>query len=75
MTEYAGDCHDFYDPVAEYMEGLGKGSDGLPLYFDDHFVCHYPLPLFSSFLSIKHEKITMMLGKLLDWLHWKSDLT
>ena len=25
--EYAGGCHVFYDPIAEYMEGLGKGID------------------------------------------------
>ena len=23
VTERAGGCHDFYDPIAEYMEGLG----------------------------------------------------
>ena len=75
MIEYAGVFRDFYDPVAEYMEGLGKGSDGLHLCFDDQFVCHYPLLLFISFMSIKHEKRTILLGKLLDWLHWKSNFT
>ena len=27
MTEYAGDCCDFYDPVAGYMEGLGEDDE------------------------------------------------
>ena len=25
--EYTGGCHVFYDPIAEYMEGLGHGND------------------------------------------------
>ena len=27
MTEYAGGCHVFYDPIAEYMERMGNGND------------------------------------------------
>ena len=26
-TDYVGGCHVFYDPIAEYMEGLGKDDD------------------------------------------------
>ena len=75
MIEHAGGCRDFYDPVAEYMEGLGEGNDWLHPYFEDHFVCHCLLLLSMSFLSIKHNKRTKLLGKLLDWLYWKSDFT
>ena len=69
VTKCARGCRDFYDPVAEYMEGLGKGSDWLHPCFEDQFVYHFLLPLSISFLSIKHEKRTKLLGKLLDWLH------
>ena len=69
MIEHAGGFCDFYDPVAEYMEGLGKGSDWLHPFFEDQFVYHFLLPLSISFLSIKHDERTKILGKLLDWLH------
>ena len=69
VIEHVGGCHDFYDPMAEYMEGLGEGSHWLHPYFKDHFVYHFLLPLSISFLSIKHNKRTKLLGKLLDWIH------
>ena len=75
MIEHARGFHDFYDPVAEYMEGLGEGSGWLHLCFEDQFVYHSLLPLSISLLSIKHNERTKILGKLLDWLHWKSDFT
>ena len=75
VIEYAGGCRDFYDPLAEYMEGLGKDDDWLHPWFEDQFVCHFFLPLSISFLFIKHHKRTKQLGKLLDWLHWKFDFT
>ena len=75
VTEHVGGCHDFYDPVVEYMEGLGEGNDWLHPCFEDQFVCHFLLPLSISFMSIKHNKRTKLLGKLLDWLHWKSNFT
>ena len=75
VIERTGGCRDFYDPVAEYMEGLGEGSDWLCPCFEDQYVYHFLLPLSISFLSIKHNERTKILGKLLDWLHWKSDFT
>ena len=75
VIERAGGFHDFYDLVAEYMEGLGEGNDWSHLYLKDQFVYHFLLPLSVSFLSIKHHTRTRILGKLLDWLHWKSDFT
>ena len=73
--EYVGSCHVFYDTIAEYMERLGNGNDWSRLYGKDQFIFYGFLPLSISFLSIKHKKITKLLGKLLDWLHWKSDFT
>ena len=35
VTEHTGGCHNFYDPVAEYMEGLGEGSDCLHPCFEN----------------------------------------
>ena len=75
MSERVGGCRDFYDPVAEYMEGLGEGNDWSNIYLKDLFVYHFLLPLSVSFLSIEHHTITIILGNLLDWLHWKSDFT
>ena len=67
--------HNFYDHVAEFMEGLGEGNDWFHPCFEYQFVYHFLLPLSISFLSIKHNERTKLLGKLLDWLHWKSDFT
>ena len=75
MTEYTRGCCVFYDSIAEYMEGMGNGNDWSHLYYKYQFICYYLLPLCISFLFIKHEKETNLLGKLLDWLHWKSDFT
>ena len=75
VTEHVGGFRDFYDPMAEYMEGLGKGNDWLHPCFEDKFVYRFLLPLSISFMSIKHHKRTRILGKLLDWLHWKSNFT
>ena len=69
VTERTGGCRDFYDPLVEYMEGLGEGSHWLHPYFKDPFVYNFLLPLSISFLSIKHNKRTKLLGKLLDWIH------
>ena len=66
MTECTGGCHNFYDPVAEYMEGLGEGNDWLHPCFEDQFVYHFLLPLSISFLSIEHDERAKILGKLLD---------
>ena len=35
VTKHAGGCRDFYDLVAEYMEGLGEGNDWLHPCFED----------------------------------------
>ena len=75
VIEHAGVFRDFYDPMAEYMEGLGKSNDWFHPYFEDQFVYHFLLPLSISFLSIKNNERTKLLGKLLDWIHWKSDFT
>ena len=73
--KYAGGFCAFYDPISEYMEGLGNGNEWSHLYCKDQFICYSLLPFCISFLFIKHKKRTKLLGKLLDWLHWKSDLT
>ena len=65
----AGGCRDFYDPVAKYMEGLGEGNDWSCLCLKHQFAYHSLLPLSVSFLSIEHHARTIILGKLLDWLH------
>ena len=75
VTEHVGVFHDFYDPMAEYMEGLGEGNDWSHLCLKDQFVYHFLLPLFVSFFSIKHHVRTRILGKLFDWLHWNSNFT
>ena len=69
-TEY------FYDPVVEYMEGLGNGNDWLYLYWGDQFLYYNLLPFFlSSMFFAKHEEEIELLDKLVDWLHWKSEFT
>ena len=75
MTEFFEGCHVFYDPVAKYMEGLREGNDWSYLCLKHQFVYHSLLPLSVSFFSIEHHTRTRILGKLLDWLHWKSDFT
>ena len=75
MTEYTGGCRVFYDPIAEYMERLGNGNDWSHLYSKDQFIYYSLLPFCISLLFIKHERRTKVLGKLLDWLHCKSNFT
>ena len=74
MIEYFEICHAFYDPVAEYMDIFFRWSSWL-------YVCskgqifHHNVFLLCSYvlISIKHEEEMVLLDKLLDWLHWKSD--
>ena len=75
MTEYARDCRAFYDPMAEYMGRLGNGNDWSHLYYKDQFIYYILLPLCISFMFIKHEKETKLLGKFHNRLHWNSDFT
>ena len=75
VTERGGGCREFYDLMAKYMEVLGEGKDWSHLCFEDQFVHIFLLPLFVSFLSIERHARIRILGKLLDWLHWKSDFT
>ena len=75
MTEYARGFRVFYDPIAEYMEGLGNDNDWSHLYCKYQFIFCCLLPLCISFLFIKHKKEIKLIGKLLYWLHWKSDFT
>ena len=75
VSEHAGGCRDFYDPVAEYMKGLVEGNDWSHIYLKDQFVYHSLLPLSVSFLSIEHHARTRILSKLPEWLHWKSEFT
>ena len=74
-TDFFEGCDVFYDPVAKYMEGLGEGKYWSHLCFEDQFVHLFLLPLYVSFMSIKHHIRTRILSKLLDWLYWKSDFT
>ena len=75
MTKNFEGCHVFYDPMAKYMEGLGEGNDWSYLCLKHQFVYHSLLPLSVSFFSIEHHARIRILGKLLDWLHWKSKFT
>ena len=75
MIECARGFRDFYDPMVEYMEGLDEGNDWSHLYVKDQFVYHFLIPLSILFTSIKHDERTKILGKFLDWLHWKFDFT
>ena len=75
MTEYTGDCRAFYDPIAKYMERMGNGNNWSLLNYKDQFICYYFLPLCISFMFMKHGHETKLLGRLLDWLHWKSNFT
>ena len=75
MTEYVGSCRVFYDPIVEYMERLDNGNDWMHLCYKDQFICYGLFPLCISFMFIKHEKEIKQIGKMLDWLHWKSDFT
>ena len=75
-TEYVESCHVFYDPVEEYMDGMGNSNYWLYLYYKDQFLYYNAFPLcLSSLFLIKHEGEIELLDKLLDWLHWKSAFT
>ena len=75
MTGYARGCRVLYDPIAKCMEILGNGNDWSHLYYKYMLICYSLFPFCISFLFIKHEKEIKLIGKLLDWLHWKSDFT
>ena len=49
VTKRVEICHDLYDPVAKYMEGLGEGNDWSHLCLKNQFVYHSLLPLSVSF--------------------------
>ena len=78
-------CHDqpiienfagYRDLVVEYMEKLCSGNGWLCLYSKDQFLYHNLFPLSSSFLFfIKHEEKIDLWDHLLDWIHWKSEVT
>ena len=76
MIEYFEICHAFYDPVAEYMDKFFRRGSWLCVckkgynFHDNLFpFCSYVL------ISIKFDEKTDLLGKLLYWLHWKSEFT
>ena len=76
MIEFFESCHAFYDPVVEYMENLGSGNGWLYLYCKDKFIYYNLVPLgISVFLFIKHEQNVGLWDHLLEWLHWKSEVT
>ena len=76
MTEFFEGCHVFYDPVAEYMENLGSGNGWLYFYCKDQFLYYNFLPLSLPYLCfIKHEEKLGLWDHLLEWLHWKSEVT
>ena len=76
MTEYFESCHFFYDLVAEYIENIGSGNGWLYLYCKDQFLYYNFVPLGPSVLFfIKHEEKVVLCDHLLEWLHWKSEVT
>ena len=76
MTEFFEGCHVFYDPVAEYMENLGSGNGWLYLYCKDQFIYYNFVPLGPLVLFfVKHEEKVGLWDHLLEWLHWKSEVT
>ena len=58
------------------MEKLGSGNGWLYLYCKDQFLYYNLVPLGLSVLFfIKHEEKVGLWGHLLEWLHWKSEVT
>ena len=76
MTEFFEGCHVFYDSVVGYMENLGSGNGWLYLYCKDQFLYYNFVPLGPSVLFfIKHIEKIGLWDHLLEWLHWKSEVT
>ena len=68
--------HDFYDPVAEYMENFFSQQQALMQGYVQNFVYEnfsWYIPLlifkFQQYEGIKFNK------QMLDWFHWKVDFT
>ena len=76
MTEFFEGFHVFYDPMVEYMENHGSGNGWLYLYCKDQFIYYNLVPLGILVLFfIKHEQNVGLWYHLLEWLHWKSEVT
>ena len=76
MTEFFEGFHVFYDPVGEYIENLGSGNSWLYLYCKHKFIYYNLVPLGLSVLFfVKHEEKVGLWDHLLEWLHWKSEVT
>ena len=76
MIEFFFRLSHFYDPVEEYMEKLGRGNGWLYFHYKDQFFYYNLVPLsLSSLFFIKHEEKVSLWDRLLDWLHWKSEVT
>ena len=76
MTKEFGGCQGFYDPVAEYMEGFCSGNGRLVLCSKEQVFYHKFSPFNPSFLIwIKHDEETKSYDHLLDWIHWKLEVT
>ena len=76
-------CHDkpitenfagFHDLVVEYVEKLYSNKGWLCLYSKIQIFPHNLLSLSPSFL-VKHDEGAQSLDYLLDWLHWKLEIT
>ena len=58
------------------MENLGSGNGWLYLYCKDQFI-YYKFVLLgpSALFFVKNEKKVGLWDHLLEWLHWKSEVT
>ena len=73
ITEFS---KNFHDPVARYVEKLCSENGGLAIYRKEQSFSHSLLPFSSSLhFFIKHENKICIWNHLLDWIHWKSEVT
>ena len=76
MTNKSESCHSFYDSMDDYIDKFCSSDGWLCLYKKDKFVYHNILSLsLSNLFFIKHEDKVGLWDHLLDWLHWKSEVT
>ena len=68
--------HDFYEPMAEYMEIFFSLSSQSCLHCDKHKYCELPLPSqIPMFTLLKHNQVVQLCEQLLDSIYWKFEIT
>jgi hypothetical protein len=68
--------HDFYDPMAEYMEIFFSLISQSCLHCDKKKYYEFPLPSqIPVFTLLKHNQAVQLCEKLLDWIYWKFEIT